>query len=211
VDYSDETIGDSAAATAWVVTSSLPLSSKQPILSFIRRFPTLSFYRDNSARLDAIESEQGIILPQWLREIRQTFGFVTAPDFFVLVRFDHRARHPSREIDTLWYSLGLRGYGNNHEERALLESIDEIRPYPIGEGESSESTLAINLVAEMDQHVYEFNAEYLAEDASDGLPLKESVTEVFSSYAEMFGHITALQFVPHGEGDGTGEILHARD
>lgn len=210
MDYSDEITGDSVAATAWVVTSSLPLSSKQPLLAFIRRFSTLSFYRDDSAHLDAIENEQGITLPQWLREIRQTFAFVAAPNFFIPVRFDQHARRAWREIDTMWYLFGLRGYANR-QEQALLESIDEMRPYPVGEEETSESTLAINLADEADQRVYEFSGEYLSEDAADGLPLRGSVRAVFSSYAEMFGHITALQFVPHGEGDGTGEILHARD
>jgi len=199
--------GDSETAQGWIAVSSLPKRSKELLTRFVHRFPTVEFYREDAAFLDAIEREQGVVLPPWLRTIRQTFAYVLPdhPYYDVRARFD-RSKHPifdREDHDQLWYTIGVRGYDNG-EIRDTLEEIEGLRLFPIGIMlETGISWLAVNLADPTDQRVYEFNLENLSDNKHNGVPLARSVYPMFDTYAEMIAHIVGLEVM---EGRGVNKV-----
>ncbi|WP_375471623.1 hypothetical protein [uncultured Nostoc sp.] len=185
------TQGNAEEAKAWVNASKLPKTTKQALLRFIKRFPTLQFYKEDTELLNSVEVSEQVKLPKWLRDIRQTLAYVMYGKL-VWVRFDQFDGWSPRseQLDQIWYSLGLRGY-NNDEQRDLI-SQDGL--FPVGEWlETGRSTLAIKLDTPKDQRVYEYTEEDIWDNQYDGRPLFESVNIAFNSYAEMLGHIVAFQ------------------
>lgn len=80
---------------------------------------------------------------------------------------------------------------SNDEQRDLLI---EGALFPIGDWiETGRSTLAIKLDTPKNQRVYEYTQEDLWDNKYDGRPVFESVYLAFHSYAEMLGHIVAIQ------------------
>ena len=196
------TEGNADEARAWVNTSKLPKATKGALLRFIDRFPTLQFYKEDAELLDGVESSEQVKLPKWLRNIRQTFAYVMYGQL-VCVRFDQFDGWSPRsdQLNQVWYSLGLRGY-DNEEQRNL---IGKGGFFPVGDWlETGRSTLAIKLDTPKDQKIYEYTEEDLWDNQYDGRPVFESVNVAFNSYAEMLGHIVAVEFQ-------NGEVIEAME
>ena len=200
-------VGDSRAAREWVQGSALPEATKKPLLCFIDRFSGLEFYKESAAAITSIEEREAVMLPQWLREIRQTLAYVM-PNRYIRVRFD-RSMHPGlHHSDGMWYRLGLLGYYNS-ENRDTLDLIEGVQLFPIGNViETMESSLAVNLADDADRRIYEYNIEDLWDDHYDGKPLRESLYVTSYSYADLFGHIVSIEQM--GEG-GVGRIVRRID
>jgi hypothetical protein len=121
----------------------------------------------------------------------------------VCVRFDQFDGWSPRsdQLNQVWYSLGLRGY-DNEEQRNL---IGKGGFFPVGDWlETGRSTLAIKLDTPKDQKIYEYTEEDLWDNQYDGRPVFESVNVAFNSYAEMLGHIVAVEFQ-------NGEVIEAME
>lgn len=197
MESKDIVIGDSGAAKEWIEAAALPHASKEALSRFVHRFADLTFYKETSARLDEVETIEQITLPRWLRETRQTLASVM-PDHYVWMRFDHcLSRRLNVHLTDNWYMLDLYGY-YNAAERTLLERVDGLHPFRIGEDQiAGASTLAINLADQTDEHVYQFVLEDLEGGVRQGYLLnKDSFNPMFASYADMFGHIVAIKMVP---------------
>ncbi len=196
-------VGNGEKARMWVKDSALPNTTKAALSSFIDRFPTLTFYREESMWLDSIEGRLQITLPRWFRAIRQTLTFAM-PDHYIWARF-HQSQHPhlsDEELRRRWYTVNLIG-APSRSERALLERMQGIRPYPIGRDETpGGSTFAINLSDATDQRVFEYGSEFLMEEDLEGNPIEEAVNPMFGSYADMIGHIDALKMIAKVDADG---------
>ncbi len=189
-------VGDAAAVLIWIKHSTLPAAEKEGLRRFVDHFPTLTFYRDDSAWLDEVERDDDVILPQWLRRMHHTLSYVM-PDHYVLARFDHSA-HPSLRDEELrghWYKLNAFG-STGHEEVAFLQRMDRVRPYPFAvDNVPGRSKLAINLADQTDRRVYEYTFEDLLSIDDDDFPPEDSVFEMFPSYADMLAHVDALKMV----------------
>jgi len=200
--------GDSMAAHGWVEASALPEETKVSLHRFIARFPTLTFYKNDAADLDAEEEERRVTFPRWLRAICQTMRSIE-PGQFVWARFD-ASIHPFLNGDELrdnWYSIGPFGYFS--QERPMLESMADLQLLPIGEDEVAGGlSFAINLADHTDQRVYEYVLENLQHNKSSGTPLDRSVYPMFASYAGMFGQIVGLKLEAE---DGTTRIVDAQN
>jgi hypothetical protein len=182
-----------------VKKSSLPDNVKESLLQFIQHFPNLVFYQEEASTLNEIEQVKKVKLPEWLRQIRQILASVM-PNHQIWVQFNQFNGWSPRSdrLNEIWYTLHLRGYVDD-EEREFLESIEEVRPFPIGEvRETGESILAINLANLEDKGVYEYNIEDLWDNAADGEPVSTSIRKVFDSYADIFSYIAAIK-IQNGE------------
>ncbi len=183
-------------AKIWVNTSTLPENTKEGLLSFIKCFPELTFYKELPQFIDAIEAAEQVKLPEWLRAIRQTLAYV-AYEQLVWVRFDQFTGWSPRSdnLEQIWYMLGLRGY-DNEDQRGLL---DEINFFPIGEWlETGQSSLAIQLNHSENQKIYEYAEEDLWDNLASGDLLIDASHIVFDSYVDMLSHIVAIRIGSNG-------------
>jgi len=146
-----------------------------------------------------VEAKHRVQLPDWLRAIRQTLADVNY-DKLVWVKFDQFDGWSPRsdQIDQIWYMLGL-GYDNDDQRDLLIPGV----LFPIGGWiETGRSILAIKIDDAQNQQVYEYTEQDLWDNRSDGFPVFESARVVFNSYAQMLGHIVALQLE-------NGEVIEA--
>jgi len=185
----------------------LPEETKEPLLRFVARFPTVSFYKDDAAGLDVIEEALTVTLPRWLRAICQTLHGVE-PERRTRARFD-TSIHPfiiGDELRESWYRIGPFGPYYD-EERPLLESMEGLRLLPIARHEvTGESTLAINLADRTDQRIYEYRLENLQDEKSSGSAIEQFVFPMFTSYADMFDQVVGLSLLMD---DGTRQVVDA--
>ena len=137
------TEGNADEAKVWVNASQLPKASKQSLLRFINRFPTLQFYQEDAEFLNSVEESEGVKLPKWLRAIRQTLAYVMYGKL-IWARFDRFDGWSPRsdELDEIWYSLDLIGYANEEQKGLICKG----GYFPVGDWlETGLSTLAIKL------------------------------------------------------------------
>ncbi|HLP88809.1 MAG TPA: hypothetical protein VK184_09515 [Nostocaceae cyanobacterium] len=200
----DYECGDFDAARLWIESSSLSDDNKKAFLQFVHRFPGLIFYKENAVLLDKLEEDENVNLPKWFRDIRQTLAFFM-PNHQVEVKFGNFDNEDIEEVfDDSWYTLGL---GYIDAQREIMQSIEDLLPFPIGGSiDNIGSELVINTADPTDQAVYEHNTEYLWDDLSDGIPLSSGFGKVFDSYAEMFKHIVAIKIQ-----NGEEEIIEAQE
>jgi hypothetical protein len=199
LDYhSHYIIGAGDDAEAWVRDSPLPDRSKQALMRFIHRFPSLVFYREDDTVLDRVEAARSISLPPWLRQARKALTFVL-PHNRIDIQFDtfDHWSNQSEQLGQIWYTFGLIG-PNDSRERGIK---DEDRLYfPIGEWlATGYSTLAINIADPEDQRVYEYDQQDLI---SEGEVAPRRAKVIFDSYTGLLGHIVALKLE-------TGEVIRA--
>lgn len=185
---SHRVLGNREEAQTWVKEASLPEGTKAELLRFVNRFPSVTFYKEDDTFLDRLAASRGVQLPHWFTRIRRALAFVE-PNTAVQLQFES----PDEDVSQAWYRLHLPGYANE-EERELLRSEEELKLFPIGENSQDPAVvLAINLADASDQRVYEYNLEYLWDNAYEGRPLAEAIHVFFDSYAAMLGHIRALK------------------
>ncbi|MCQ6245779.1 hypothetical protein [Streptomyces malaysiensis] len=181
-------IGNSNEAINWVDGSSLSSEYKELLLRFVRRFPSMMFVKDRDSRLlREVESKEGLLLPDWFHEVRQTLCFVEPR---MQVRFDDFDSYTPRAdyLDEIWYSVGLISMGD--EQRRLF--VEEARVCPMAEWvEENRSFLAVQLNNPGDTRVHEFSAPDLLDNVLDGKPAGISVHPAFDSYPSMLSHVTA--------------------
>jgi hypothetical protein len=186
--------GDAVAARSWIERSALPEEDKADLLRFVARFPSLTFVKEDSALLDRYAEDDRVTLPQWFRDVRSTLAFVEP---HVLVRVDDFEWYESPRADRvedIWYDLRL---GCGGEDRDLL--VDDGRIYPIGSDRNNhEIQLGVDLEDPSDRRIFDFHAEDLLDDKLDGVPLRGSLSPVFSSYARLLAHVVEIRPLPGG-------------
>ncbi|MFF5971221.1 hypothetical protein ACFY7C_06795 [Streptomyces sp. NPDC012769] len=187
-------IGDAAAAASWVENSSVPEEDKEAFRHFIGRFPSLRFAREDDVLLDHYEAVDQVELPAWFRESRATLATI-AP--YSLLRIDaFRFDGSPRETPGQEYYEISPGY-INEEIRDLL--LGHARVYLFGQWFASDrSCLAIDLENPEDRRIFEFALEDMYDDEAEDRPLRESLTPVFASYADLLGHIVEVR-LPNGD------------
>lgn len=181
-------IGNADEAIRWVDNSPLSSEYKELLLRFVRRFPSMMFVKDHGSRLlREAERREGLALPAWFHEIRQTLRFVEPR---MQVRFDDFDSYTPRAdyLDEIWYSVGLISMGD--EQHKLF--VEEARVCPMAEWvEENRSFLAVQLDNPGDARVHEFSAPDLLDNVLDGKPAGISVHPAFDSYPSMLSHVTA--------------------
>jgi len=192
----NQTVGDYHQAQGWVDTSQLPTSTKESLLRFLRKFPTLSYYK-----LDRAGTQQE---PEWLRIVSETLcGFM--PNTLVWVQFDRFGHPSSRELALrdIWYHRMFTTEASSEYKRILLGQHQLLVMYSWLE--TLGSMLAVKIGDVDDHNVYEFDYGDIAMSTeSDGVIPQESVSIVFKSYTELLDHIVAIRL----EG---GEIVRAKE
>jgi hypothetical protein len=197
--HSHRVLGNQEEAQAWVKEASLPDDIRAELLRFVNRFPSVTFYKEDDTFLDRLAASRGVQLPHWFTEIRRAIAFVV-PNTAVQLQFES----PDEDVGQDWYRLHLPGYANE-EEKELLQSVAGLKLFPIGENSQDPAVmLAINLADANDQRVYEYNLEYLWDNAYEGRPLAEVIHVIFDSYAAMLGRIRALRLE-------SGQVIEAGD
>lgn len=184
--------GTSAEAMEWVNGSRLDENSKSNIIQFIMNFPSLTFTRESDEYLDASESEHGLTLPSWLRDLRKVFaGFTDSMPARFIAYDEDCARFDI--VHKIWYTFSL---GDMGEDDVPL-FVEYARMYPIGSWvENDRSYLAINLEDPQDQSIYEFAREDLMDSRMSGeSPYPDAV---FSSYPRMLSRLYQFK-APNGE------------
>ncbi|UGQ11331.1 hypothetical protein LO772_31800 [Yinghuangia sp. ASG 101] len=208
-DYAAHRVmGSADEAVGWVDRSSLPEEDKAALRGFVKRFPRLSFYRDDDVLLDHLELRNVVVLPPWLRKVRQV---LSGPGPDVQVRFDGfdhwnpRADHSAGEIGDvidLWYEDNFFGYLQD-EERDLLRNGAEC--YPVLCATTGVNyILGANLGDPDDGRIVDLCDEDVMDDCHDGRPGIESVFPAFESYASMLSHVIECR-------TGDGAVIRARD
>ncbi|MFE1289901.1 hypothetical protein [Streptomyces sp. NPDC058751] len=186
--------GDAATATSWIENSGLPDEDKDALRQFVGRFPSLRFTREEDTALDHYEEVDQVKLPAWFRASRSTLAAVEPYSRLRIntFRFDGSPREtPGQE----YYEISP-GY-INEEIRELL--FDQAHIYLIGQWFGTDrSCLAIDLEATEDRRIFEFAMEDLYDDEAEERPLRESLTPVFASYADLLGHIVEVR-LPDGD------------
>lgn len=85
------TLGRIGDVRGWIAGSSLRDDDKADLSRFAGRFPTVTFYRLNQARLDIEASHDAYALPDWFLDLRRTLdGWLPRPPF-IPVRFGDSA------------------------------------------------------------------------------------------------------------------------
>ena len=181
--------GNSSEAAIWVQTSSLLDEDKAYLLTFIQRFSSLVFFREDDALLDHVETIDRVKLPLWFREMRKVLAFVDPPLHVRFDDYDHLLPR-SDDVEDTWYRFEL-GYGDD-EQRELF--FGQAGCYPIGDWfGTGYSYLAINLWDENDPSILEFARENLMDNILDGKPARASVRAAFDSYPRMLSHIVEVR------------------
>ncbi|GAA4630111.1 hypothetical protein GCM10023196_054110 [Actinoallomurus vinaceus] len=200
-------VGSSAEAFGWIDRSLLPDEDKIALRVFVERFPGADFYRDDAVLLDHLEQRNAVILPPWLREIRQVLSGL-GPD--AQVRFDDfdiwnpradRIDDDDEFID-LWYEDNFFGY-LQEEDRDLLRNGAECYPI-LCVTKSVNYLLAADLSDPENRHIVDLCDEDVMDDRYAGRAGTESVFPAFKSYANMLSHIVECRTK-----DGT--VIRARD
>jgi hypothetical protein len=192
------TLGTQEDAEAWISNSSLAVPTKDALFHFVHRFPTLTFYQEDTLFLDRQEESLNISLPPWLREIRQVLAFVLPHNHVELQfdSFDHWSNH-SENLDSIWYTFGLIG-DSNPEQHFVID--EHRRLFPIGEWlQTGYSTLAIDIENPEDQRVYEYDQQ---DKRSEGELEPGAARVVFDTYANLIGHIVSIRLE-------NGEVIRA--
>ncbi|ADD40811.1 hypothetical protein [Stackebrandtia nassauensis] len=186
-------VGDGVTAVCWIEDAALSDEDELALRRFVGRFPSLRFARDTPAVLDRHETVDQVTLPAWFRVARTILAGLEPAG---RVRLDAFAIDGSpRETPREYYEISP-GY-INEEIRGLL--FDKAGVYLIGqEFGDDESCLAIDLENPRDRRIFEFAMEDLLDDDIADRPLRKSLTPVFSSYADLLGHIVAAR-MPDGE------------
>jgi hypothetical protein len=186
-------VGSRGEALNWVDRSSLSEADKGALRVFVDRFPDLAFYRDDAILLAHLELRNAVILPPWLRKVRQVLSGL-GPE--VQIRFDDfddwsgpRADHTDDEdgfID-LWYGDRFVGY-LQEEDRDLLMTGAEC--YPILSATTGvDNLLAADLRDPADGRIVDLCDEDIMDNLYAGRPGTGSVYPAFTSYASMLSHV----------------------
>jgi hypothetical protein len=186
--------GDTATAASWIEDSGLPDEDKAALRQFVGRFPSLRFAREDNALLDHYEAVDQVTLPSWFRASRSTLAAIEPHSRLRIdaFRFDGSPR----------VTPGIEYYGIspgyiNQEIRELL--FNQAQVYLIGEWWTTDrSCLAIDLENPEERRIFEFAMDDLIDDDIAGRPLRESLTPVFASYADLLGHIVEVR-LPDGD------------
>ncbi|MFJ8745303.1 hypothetical protein ACIRL2_38755 [Embleya sp. NPDC127516] len=186
--------GSASEALDWIGRSSLPEEDKAALRVFVARFPGIVFHRDEAALLDHLERRNAVVLPSWLREVRQV---LSGPGPEVQVRLDFDRHNPpadhdgndydESDSDDLWYEDNFFGYRQD-EERDLLKNGAEC--YPILSATTSVNyLLAADLGNPDNRHIVDVCDEDVMDDLHDGRPGTDSVSSAFVSYASMLTYV----------------------
>ena len=188
-------VGSSAEALDWIGRSSLPEEDKTALRAFVGRFPGAAFHRDDAVLLDHLEQRNAVILPPWLREVRQVLAGPGPESHVRFDGFDYEGPRADRTDDDgfidLWYEDGFTGY-LHEEDRDLLR--DGAACYPILCATTSVNhLLAADLGDPENRHVLDLCDEDVMDDQHAGRPGTESVHPAFASYAAMLSHVVACR------------------
>ncbi len=167
--------GDAKQAKGWIAQAGLPERLAAALANFADGFPQLTFVRDTEASLQYYEVLNGAKLPEWYRHVRKTLGFAQSdgrPVELLFGGWTSMQNEPFRfGPGQIYYDMG----------RKLIDEYDQ---YPVLA--SPQYFLSINLNERDDQVVY-----WCDVDEVDRRAL--SKTPKFSSLAELFDEVTALQ------------------
>lgn len=181
-------IGDAGEAEAWIQESGLPPAVQEPLLRFVRRFPTLTFYKwppghslPGTAALHAIWNALYGVHTSELRWMR----------FDTPGPYAHIHETPAEEI---WYHVLMDTSPSSEYESVFADDHPLLFVgYWVYRGEPT-YYLALKMDDEQDQQVYALNYEDIApvDDEMGHIPTAR-LRPAFDSYAAMLGHIVALR------------------
>ncbi|MDX3243319.1 hypothetical protein [Streptomyces sp. ME18-1-4] len=186
-------LGSADDAVGWVTESALTGRDKEHLLAFIRKFPDLTFTKDQEGLLEHFEQKDRVRLPAWLHETRRVLHFVEP---LMQVRFDDFDQYTPRAdyLDEIWYTLDLGYMGEG--QRSLF--VEQAHCYPIGEWEETDrSYLAVDVKNTDDGRILEFSSPDLMDNISEGKAADASVRPAFDSYASMLSRVVAGR-MPNG-------------
>ncbi|MEV8333847.1 hypothetical protein [Streptomyces niveus] len=187
--------GTAQQATEWVNASALSLQDKRNLLSFVEKFPSLAFTKDDDRFLRDLGVKDGVQLPSWMFQIRKTLSFTYPPMF---VRFDDYDFFTPRsdDVEDIWYMMDL-GYMREGQRNLFVKKA---RIYLLGGWEDSDlSYLGFSTEDVQDERIYEFAGDDIMDNSLDETPVGNSIYPAFESYSSMLSHIVEVRLGEIGE------------
>lgn len=191
---SNQITGSRYEAEKWIMGSPLAPATKEALLRFVHKFPTLNYYK--------VKNVKAQHYPEWFRTISETLrGFM--PNMLIWVQFDAMGRLPSEHLasSNAWYHRMFTTEVSSEFERLFFGGSQLLVLY--GLLETLESMLAIKLGNTDDQAIYEFHYGSIAANSEgDGVISPGALHIAFNSYSELLDHIVAIRLE-------NGETIHA--
>lgn len=184
-----QVLGDAGAAASWVWDTDLPQEHKRNFSRFIERFPSLTFTRDTEESLDAVESNDGVVLPPHIRRSRSALAFVHPALLVLFDRYDYEIDMSDSEVD-IWYAIGLGQAG----DETLADFLEHAHGYVVGGWHGSDdSYLMVDTRNADDERIFECGGDDLAYALEDGNSVSDIIEPAFTSYSSMLSHVVAMR------------------
>lgn len=188
-------IGESDSVHRWVEKSSLLADDRANLLSFVRKFPSLLFYRYREVPYD--DDHFYAPLPRWLKNISMAFSWVYS---------EGTAAFQLDNDEGNTYDFSLYSESIDSAYIGLFRSLakDSLFLIPIaGSLDDPGEVLAVSYRDEEDRKIYSFHAESLADYRRNGFPVKDAISPIYDSYTDMLAHISLIRLQ---SGDATRDV-----
>lgn len=178
-------LGTSEDALGWIAGA--PFPEQAAVAAFVRRFPSVTFYRNSAQAIAVMVSEWG--LPDWYATLLSVLsGWLPAlrcpPVQFSAFEFTSSPRATRRP---LIYDLGLREHGDDETGQAL-----QAAGFIACALSMEDPQLMLAFRNDGDLTIYEYHFEDLSDAVSEGRDISTSIYPAFRSYASMLGSIVSL-------------------
>lgn len=176
--------GDAAESMSWIAASALTESKKECLLNFVKRFPSLRFFKQERPESD----------PAWLRETTSTLAGMAPGDlcWFRFRTFDHPISHKAEPGDIWYHRLSFVADVTAEYDRIFMDYQPLVFVAFILDDLSS--LLAMKVGPGADEGVYEFKyADVKNAGERKGSISVASARLAFDSYANMLNRICAIK------------------
>lgn len=187
--------GNQHDALSWIKSSNIEENEKKNLNLFIRRFPSLEFYR--------FVRDIGTQKAPWLVEVRKAIGgFEPSKSIYIQLKgFEPKVTNPN-QVNPIWYNWWFAAKVSSEFKSLYLDGDQLI--IICAWLENLSSLLAIKANSPNEKQVYEFGYKSIKmkdEDEEKGIGIlnQSDVRLVFQSYSDFFSHITQVRTKQDGK------------
>lgn len=199
-------LGDRDDALRWVAAETEP-ARRRDLERFVARFPGAVFFREDDAFHAMAERLGAVSLPASYRRARSLLAgaFPEPAAEYRVDRFEGRsAAATNLDPDSVWFSPQLANY--HGDEGPTIRDVARLYPFAVWAPRKF-SILAVSLDGDHPD-IREYRETAIFEELRASNPPDGVVYSVYSSYAELLGHIIAFKLadgtVVEAAGDATG-------
>jgi len=189
-------LGDREDALRWIAGETEP-ERRSHLERFVARFPGAVFFREDDAFHAMVERIGGVSLPASYRRARSVLAgaFPEPAADYRVDRFTGRSVAATNLVeDSVWYSPQPANYRG--DEGPTIRDVVRLYPFALWAPRKF-SILAVSLDGDQPD-IREYRETAIFDELRAGNPPDGVVYSVYSSYAELLGHIIAFKLA-----DGT--------